>query len=77
MVIFLYNLYIFGIHLRTVLYSKLCYNELCYKEVVVYYDSPGEANTSFVVLVYTQHVHCNTSQYFHFDINVAIIRRKI
>ena len=35
MVIFLYNLYIFGIHLRTVFYPKLCYNELCYKEVVV------------------------------------------
>ena len=37
MVIFQYNLYIFGIHLWTVLYPKPCYNELCYKEVVVYY----------------------------------------
>ena len=36
MVIFQYNLYIFGIHLGTVLYPKPCYNELCYKEVVVY-----------------------------------------
>ena len=36
MVIFQYNLYIFGIHLWTVLYPKLCYNEPCYKEVVVY-----------------------------------------
>ena len=36
MVIFQYNLYIFGIHLRTVLYPKHCYNELCYKEVEVY-----------------------------------------
>ena len=36
MVIFQYNLYIFGIHLRTMLYPKLCYNELCYKEVEVY-----------------------------------------
>ena len=36
MVIFLYSLYIFGIHLKTVLYPKLCYNEQCYKEVVVY-----------------------------------------
>ena len=37
MVIFQYNLYIFGIHLGTVLYPKQCYNELCYKEVVVYH----------------------------------------
>ena len=36
MVIFQYNLYIFGIHLWTVLYPKPCYNEPCYKEVVVY-----------------------------------------
>ena len=36
MVIFLYNLYIFGIHLKTVLYPKSCYNEQCYKEVCVY-----------------------------------------
>ena len=36
MVIFQYNLYIFGIHLRTVLYPNPCYNEPCYKEVVVY-----------------------------------------
>ena len=36
MVIFQYNLYIFGIHLCTVLYPKPCYNEPCYKEVVVY-----------------------------------------
>ena len=35
MVIFQYNLYIFGIHLWTVLYPKPCYNEPCYKEVVV------------------------------------------
>ena len=32
MVIFQYNLYIFWIHLRTVLYPKPCYNEPCYKE---------------------------------------------
>ena len=38
MVIFQYNLYIFGIHLRTVLYPKRCYNDPCYKEVVVYQD---------------------------------------
>ena len=38
MVIFQYNLYIFGIHLRTMLYPKLCYNELCYKEVEVYFE---------------------------------------
>ena len=36
MLIFQYNLYIFGIHIWTLLYPKLCYNELCYKEVVVY-----------------------------------------
>ena len=36
MVIFQYNLYIFGIHLRIMLYQKPCYNELCYKEVEVY-----------------------------------------
>ena len=35
MVIFQYNLYIFGIHLLTMLYPKLCYNELCYKEAEV------------------------------------------
>ena len=34
-VIFLYNLYIFGIHLWTVLYTKPCYNESCYKAVVL------------------------------------------
>ena len=36
MVIFQYNLYIFGIHLWTMLYPKLYYKEQCYKEVVVY-----------------------------------------
>ena len=36
MVIFQYNLYIFGIHLWTMLYPKPYCNELCYKEVVVY-----------------------------------------
>ena len=36
MVIFQYNLYIFGIHPWTMLYPKPCNNELCYKEVVVY-----------------------------------------
>ena len=36
MVIFLYNLYIFGIHFWTVLYPKPCYNEPCYKEIKVY-----------------------------------------
>ena len=36
MVIFQFNLYIFGIHLWTVLYPKPCYKEPCYKEVVVY-----------------------------------------
>ena len=36
MVIFQYNLYIFGIHLWTVLYPKSCYNEPCNKEVEVY-----------------------------------------
>ena len=36
MVIFQYNLYIFGIRLWIVLYQKPCYNELCYKEVEVY-----------------------------------------
>ena len=35
MVILQYNLYIFGIHLRTMLYQKPCYNEPCYKEVEV------------------------------------------
>ena len=39
MVIFQYNLYIFGIHLRTMLYLKLCYNEPCYKKVVVYKEN--------------------------------------
>ena len=36
MVIFQYILYIFGIHLWTVLYPKPCYNEPCYKEGEVY-----------------------------------------
>ena len=36
MVSFQYNLYIFKIHLCTVLYPKPCYNETCYKGVVVY-----------------------------------------
>ena len=36
MVIFQYNVYIFGIHLWTVLYPKLCYNKPFYKEVEVY-----------------------------------------
>ena len=36
MVIFLFNLYIYGIHLKTVLYPEQCYNKQCYKEVHVY-----------------------------------------
>ena len=39
MVIFQYNLYIFGIHFWTVLYPKPCYNEPCYKEVEVYVEN--------------------------------------
>ena len=39
MVIFLYNLYIFGIHFQTVLYPKPCNNEPFYKEVKVYLES--------------------------------------
>ena len=38
MVIFQYNLYIFGVHLWTVLYPQPCYNKLCYKAVVVYQE---------------------------------------
>ena len=37
MVIFQYNVYIFGIHLWTMFYPKTCYNEPCYKEVEVYF----------------------------------------
>ena len=37
MVIFQYNLYIFGIHLWTVLRPKPCYNEPRYEEVEVYF----------------------------------------
>ena len=54
MVIFQYNLYIFGIHLWTVLYPKPCYNEPCYKEVVMYllelplYDTSNEYYTVFM-----------------------------
>ena len=36
MVIFQYKLYIFWIHLWTMLYPKPCYNKPCYKEIVVY-----------------------------------------
>ena len=36
MVIFQYNLYIFGIHVWIMLYPKPCYNKPCYKEVEVY-----------------------------------------
>ena len=36
MVIFQYNLYIFGIRLGTVLYPKLPYNKSCHTEVDVY-----------------------------------------
>ena len=39
MVIFLYSLYIFGIHLCTLLYPKPCYNEPFYKEVNVYNET--------------------------------------
>ena len=37
MVIFQYNLCIFGSHLWTMLYPKPCYNKLCYEEVEVLY----------------------------------------
>ena len=50
MVIFQYNLYIFGIHLRTVLFPKPCYNKPCYKEAEVYFffsvSSPLEMNAT-------------------------------
>ena len=68
MVIFQYNLYIFGIHLWTMLYPKPCYNEPCYKEVVVYWfwkqTRPELAFTSVQVylallLVYGKYpLHC-------------------
>ena len=41
MATFLYNLYIFGIHLWTMLYPKPCYYEPCYKKVNVYFVSFG------------------------------------
>ena len=44
MVIFQYNLYIFGIHLWTVLYPKPCYNKSCYKEVEVWTVGQGETS---------------------------------
>ena len=47
MVIFQYNLYIFGIHLWTVLYPKPCYNEPYYKEVVY-----SEANVFLFIYYY-------------------------
>ena len=37
MVIFLYKLYVFRIHIKTMFYSKPCYNELCYKEACVWW----------------------------------------
>ena len=58
MVIFQYNLYIFGIHLWTVLYPKPCYNELCYKEVVVYMPAQG--------LQYPQTELLDTTECFYF-----------
>ena len=45
MVIFLYNLYIFRIHHKTVLYPKSCYNEQFYKEVYVYLFSASTAQS--------------------------------
>ena len=47
MVIFQYNLYIFGIHLWTVLYPKPYYNEPCYKVVVVYI---GKVNATDIAM---------------------------
>ena len=53
MVIFQYNLYIFGIHLWTVLYTKPCYNEPCYKEVMVYlYEIQAIVIYSHTILAY-------------------------
>ena len=46
-----YNLYIFGIHLWTVLYPKPCYNELCYKEVVVYIIFSEDIRWHFMQIV--------------------------
>ena len=61
MVIFQYNLYIFGIHLWTMLYPKPCYNEPCYKEVVVYVMS------GYGYLEVFQKVSWHTCQISHWD----------
>ena len=57
MVIFQYNLYIFGI--RTVLYPKPCYNESCYKEAEVYHCQWHQLphQSPLYSLIYTQPRH--------------------
>ena len=76
MVIFQYNLYIFGIHVWTVLYPKPCYIEPCYKEVVVYmvclvplwqfYQSAQFAiQAAFITAVYKKEDQINIFLFFH------------
>ena len=66
MVIFQYNLYIFGIHLRTVLYSKPCYNEPCYKEVEVY-SAAKFFVTQLIPVVETVNIY---SKQVEFNVNI-------
>ena len=88
MVIFQYNLYIFGIHLWTVLYPKPCYNESCYKEVVLYDQSiqvpfTTKADDNFILFffffffrrkqVLTFHVNRLPSRRFTWNIKTCFI----
>ena len=62
MVIFQYNLYIFWIHLYTVLYPKPCYNKPGYKEVVVYLVQKMRSVTKIMMML--EHKYNNDIQLF-------------
>ena len=55
MVIFQYNLYIFGIHLWTVLYPKLCFKEPCYRGCRVWSTLKApfttKADDNFIIII--------------------------
>ena len=75
MVIFQYNLYIFGIHLSTVLYPNSCYNEQCYKEVEVYVViviKPLKAADIFGLIVYNWAVKYKCQKFLYIVVQEII-----
>ena len=66
MLIFLYNLYIFGVHFKALLYLKAYYNEQCYKEVYLYW---------YVSYIFVYHIYINYGVSINIHVSVTFLKQ--